>query len=65
MLVANGTADELVAQRLDEKLTFMGGVLDDPAVLQLSDLDEEPTASAGMDSADLRMLIGHLRSAAA
>jgi SNF2 family DNA or RNA helicase len=62
VLVANNTIDELVAQRLDAKLTFMGTILDDPAVLQLSDLDEEPTASAGMDSADLRALIGHLRS---
>lgn len=65
VLAASNTVDELVAQRLDEKLTFMGGVLDDPAVLQLSDLDEEPNASVGMDSADLRALVGHLSSSAA
>lgn len=62
VLIANNTADELVAQRLEDKLAFMGGVLDDPAVLQLSDLEEEPTASAGMDGADLSALIGHLQS---
>lgn len=65
VLAASHTVDELVAQRLDDKLTFMGGVLDDPAVLQLSDLDEEPTASVGMDNADLRALVGHLSSSAA
>src|SRR3954454_14922167 len=42
VLVARNTIDELVEQRLADKLRFMGGILDDPAVLQLSDLDEEP-----------------------
>jgi len=65
VLVATGTIDELVEQRLATKLQFMGGVLDDPAVLELSDLDEEPSATAGMDSADLQALVGYLGASAA
>jgi hypothetical protein len=65
ILLARNTVDELVAQRLAQKVEFMGGVLDDPAVLQLGELDEEPSASAGMDIADVRALLGHLRSSAA
>ena len=61
VLVAEGTIDELVNVRLAAKLHFMGGVLDDPAVLQLADLDEEPSASVGMDDADLHALLSHLR----
>ena len=64
VLVANATIDELVEARLATKLKFMGGILDDPAVLALSDLDEEPTASVGMDAADLAALVGYLSSAA-
>ncbi len=60
VLVANETIDEYVEQRLAAKLQFLGGVLDDQAVLQLGDLEEEPSASVGMDSADLRALLGHL-----
>ena len=60
VLVANGTIDEVVEQRLNIKLRFMGGVLDDPAVLQLADLDEEPTETAGMDSGDFGALVGYL-----
>lgn len=59
-LIADGTIDELVEDRLASKLRFMGGILDDPAVLELSDLDEEPTASAGMDAADVQALIEYL-----
>lgn len=62
VLVAAETVDEMVAQRLDLKLRFLGGILDDPAVLELGDLDEEPTSGAGMDAADLHALIGHLTS---
>jgi len=61
VLVAEGTIDELVNVRLAAKLQFMGGVLDDPAVLRLADLDEEPSASAGMDEADVHALLSHLR----
>jgi SNF2 family DNA or RNA helicase len=60
VLVANQTLDELVEQRLGAKLHFMGSVLDDPAVLQLADLDEEPSVAAGMDSSDLQALVGYL-----
>jgi SNF2 family DNA or RNA helicase len=63
VLVADETIDELVEQRLTAKLQFMGGILDDAAVLQLGDLDEEPSESAGMDSADLTALVGYLSSA--
>jgi SNF2 family DNA or RNA helicase len=65
VLVSSETVDELVEQRLAAKLRFMGGILDDPAVLELGDLDEEPTASVGMDSTDLRALVGYLSAAAA
>ena len=64
VLVAVNTIDELVERRLDAKLQFMGGVLDDPAVLELADLDEEPTASAGMNAVDLQALLGYLDGAA-
>lgn len=60
VLVASGTIDELVEQRMAEKLRFMGGILDDPQVLELGDLSEEPTASAGMNSTDLLALVGYL-----
>lgn len=60
VLVAEQTIDELVEQRLAAKLRFMGGILDDPAVLQLSDLDEEPTESVGMDVSDLQALVTYL-----
>ena len=60
VLVANETIDEIVEQRLDAKLKFMGTVLDDPAVLELGDLDEEPTAWAGMDETDRSRLLGYL-----
>jgi SNF2 family DNA or RNA helicase len=60
VLVTNETIDELVEQRLARKLQFLGGVLDDPAVLQLGDLADEPSVSAGMDAADVRGLLEHL-----
>jgi SNF2 family DNA or RNA helicase len=62
VLVANQTLDELVEQRLAAKLDFMGSVLDDQAVLQLGDLEEEPSVGAGMDSSDLQALLGYLTS---
>lgn len=60
ILVANGTIDEIVESRLAAKLRFMGGVLDDPEVVRLGDLEEEPNSSVGMDSEDVRALIEHL-----
>ncbi|WP_280368705.1 DEAD/DEAH box helicase [Nocardia wallacei] len=60
VLATRGTVDEIVELRLAEKLEFMGRILDDPAVQQLADLQEEPAAGAGMDAADVRALLGHL-----
>ncbi|MBY8856319.1 DEAD/DEAH box helicase [Nocardia sp. CA2R105] len=62
VLVSEGTIDEQVAKRLADKLTFMGGILDDPAVQQLADLDQEPAVGGGLDRADLQALMGHLRA---
>jgi len=64
VLIASETIDELVEQRLSDKLRFMGSILDDPAVLELGDLSEEPTESVGMDNADLRALVGYLSGSA-
>ena len=60
VLAARQTIDELVAIRLTGKLDFMGQILDDPAVLQLGDLAEEPNAAAGMDSGDFHALVSYL-----
>lgn len=60
ILVAEETIDELVVQRLSTKLTFMGTILDDPSVLELADLDEEPTVAAGLDSTDCTALLRYL-----
>lgn len=61
VLASEGTIDEVVAARLADKLSFMGGILDDPAVQQLSDLQEEPAVGGGLDERDLQALMGHLR----
>ncbi|MFF8671982.1 DEAD/DEAH box helicase [Streptomyces sp. NPDC015242] len=65
VLASEGTIDEIVDQRLSDKLQFMGGILDDPAVQQLGDLDEEPAVGGGLDHRDLQALMGHLRARAA
>ncbi|MFC4913729.1 DEAD/DEAH box helicase [Actinomadura gamaensis] len=62
VLASEKTIDEVVQQRLDTKLAFMGAVLDDPGVKQLSDLDEEPAVGGGLDEADLQALMGHFRA---
>lgn len=62
VLASEGTIDEVVAERLAAKLDFMGTILDDPAVQQLGDLDEEPDVGGGLNSADLGALIGHLHA---
>ncbi|MES9537544.1 SNF2-related protein [Actinomadura sp. NPDC000600] len=64
VLASEGTIDEVVKLRLDQKLEFMGTVLDDPGVKQLSDLDEEPAVGGGLDEADLQALMGHFRARA-
>ncbi|MFF4771991.1 DEAD/DEAH box helicase [Microtetraspora fusca] len=64
ILAARSTLDEVVGLRLEEKLAFMGRILDDPDVQQLADLEEEPTLAGGMDMADVRALVGYLDSVA-
>jgi SNF2 family DNA or RNA helicase len=60
VLVSSDTLDEIVEQRLAMKLGFMGSILDDPDVLELGDLAEEPTVLAGMDEGDVRALLSYL-----
>ncbi|PPH31421.1 DNA helicase [Rathayibacter sp. AY1F9] len=60
VLASEGTIDDVVAARLSTKLAFMGGILNDPAVQRLADLDDEPSVGGGLDAVDLRALIGHL-----
>jgi SNF2 family DNA or RNA helicase len=62
VLAAEGTIDEVVEQRLSDKLIFMGRILDDPAVQRLADLEEEQSVGAGLDNHDLQALMGHLRA---
>jgi SNF2 family DNA or RNA helicase len=62
VLSAEGTIDEVVEQRLEVKLKFMGRILDDPAVEQLGDLYEEPAVGGGLAPQDLQSLMGHLRA---
>lgn len=64
VLASEKTIDDVVKKRLDQKLQFMGTVLDDPGVRQLSDLDEEPAVGGGLDEADLQALMGHFRARA-
>ncbi|GAA3380968.1 DEAD/DEAH box helicase [Streptomyces racemochromogenes] len=63
VLASEGTIDEVVALRLAEKLEFMGAILDDPSVRQLGDLQDEQPVTAGMDEADMRALLEHVRVA--
>lgn len=60
VLISTGTIDEVINVRLAAKLDFMGSILDDPAVRQLGDLDEEPSVGGGMDEEDLQLLLSHL-----
>ncbi|MFD6417933.1 DEAD/DEAH box helicase [Streptomyces sp. NPDC060194] len=62
VLASEGSIDEVVEQRLSDKLLFMGRILDDPAVQELADLDEEPAVGGGLDQRDLQALMGHLRA---
>lgn len=60
VLVADKTIDEVIEERLAEKLRFMGAVLDDPGVEQLADLADEPSAPAGLERSDMGALLRHL-----
>lgn len=65
VLASRGTVDEVVALRLEEKLEFMGRILDDPSVQQLADLQEEASVAGGMDMADVRALMRHVDAVSA
>lgn len=60
VLAARETVDEVVEVRLDQKLEFMGRILDDPTVQQLADLEEEPSVAAGLAPSDIEALLRHM-----
>ncbi|QBI56295.1 DEAD/DEAH box helicase [Streptomonospora litoralis] len=62
LLVANGTVDEVVAERLAGKLEFMGQILDDPGVQALADPYEEVSYADGMTDRDVQVLMAHAAS---
>ncbi|TQE29370.1 DEAD/DEAH box helicase [Streptomyces ipomoeae] len=62
VLAARNTIDEVVEVRLDQKLEFMGKILDDPTVQQLADLEEEPSVAAGLAPSDIEALLRHMGS---
>ncbi|GGZ79718.1 DEAD/DEAH box helicase [Streptomyces echinoruber] len=62
VLAVQNTIDEVVAARLDQKLEFMGKILDDPTVQQLADLQEEPSVAAGLAPSDIEALLRHVGS---
>ncbi|MGW4875671.1 DEAD/DEAH box helicase [Streptomyces sp. NPDC004262] len=61
VIAARGTIDEVVEVRMDQKLEFMGKILDDPTVQQLADLEEEPSVAAGLAPGDVEALLRHIR----
>ncbi|KUN32094.1 DNA helicase [Streptomyces corchorusii] len=63
VIAARGTIDEVVEVRLDQKLEFMGKILDDPTVQQLADLEEEPSVAAGLAPGDIEALLRHIGGA--
>ncbi|MFH8557161.1 SNF2-related protein [Streptomyces celluloflavus] len=60
VLAAEETVDEVVADRLQQKLDFMARVLDDPSVQQLADLQEAPPIAGGMDPLDIQATLKHI-----
>ncbi|MFF8804878.1 DEAD/DEAH box helicase [Streptomyces omiyaensis] len=60
VLVVRNTVDEVVMTRLEQKLDFMGRILDDPAVQKLADLEEEPAVAAGLAPGDMAALLSHM-----
>ncbi|MGW7788462.1 DEAD/DEAH box helicase [Streptomyces tricolor] len=59
VIAARNTIDEVVKVRLDQKVEFMGKILDDPTVQQLADLEEEPSVAAGLAPGDIEALLRH------
>jgi len=62
LLVAEGTVDEVVHDRLETKIRFQLDVLNDPYVEQLVDVDTTPAQSEGLDQGDIQALLQHLKS---
>lgn len=62
VLAVRDTVDQVVEVRLDQKLEFMGRILDDPTVQQLADLEEEPAVAAGLAPSDIEALLRHVGS---
>lgn len=62
LLIAEGTADEVVHERLELKIRFQLDILNDPYVEQLVDVDDIPAQSEGMDSGDVAALLEHLKT---
>lgn len=62
LLIAEGTVDEVVHERLDLKIRFQLNILNDPYVEQLVDVDVAPAQSEGMDSGDIAALLEHLKT---
>ena len=62
LLISKGTIDEIVDQRLHQKIEFQLGILNDPYVEQLVDVDEVPQESFGMNMQDVRSLLDHIDS---
>lgn len=62
LLVAEGTVDEVVHERLELKIRFQLDILNDPYVEQLVDVDDAPAQSDGMDSGDIAALLNHLKT---
>lgn len=60
VLAAEQTIDEVVEDRLQDKLDFMARVLDDPSVQQLADLQEAPSVVGGLDAADTHAVLRHI-----
>ncbi|GAB1824027.1 DEAD/DEAH box helicase [Herbidospora sp. RD11066] len=62
VLTCKETVDDVVAERLETKLQFMGRILDDPSVQQLADLADEDAVGGGLDQNDIRAMMGHFRA---
>jgi len=59
ILESQGTIDELISSRLNEKIEFLGQVLNDPNVRALTDLEEIAESGPALDRKDLRSIIEH------
>jgi SNF2 family DNA or RNA helicase len=62
VLITPGTIDEVVEARLAQKIAFMGTLLDDPDVNDLSAPDEEDAAVFGLSQQDVAAVIAHIQS---